>query len=72
MYLRTARRRFAGAERGYVSNAGRRLGAAFTTTTAPVDPDSVQVDDDDDDTRDRVCFPAVGVVVVAWPLCRLR
>ena len=55
-----------------VSNAGRRLRATFTTTTAPVDPDSVQVDDDDDDTRDRVCFPAVGVVVVAWPLCRLR
>ena len=29
-----------------VSNAGRRLRAAFTTTTTPVDPDSVQVDDE--------------------------
>ena len=42
--------------RNETRTAGRRLRAAFTTTTAPVDPDSIQVDDDE---TDRVCFPAM-------------
>jgi hypothetical protein len=39
-----------------VSHAGRRLRASFTTTTAPIDPDGIRVDDDE---TDRVCFPIV-------------